>query len=335
MNDTSHLTEPEKDRPVVEEPDRTDTDNNSEETAASHNNSLDTAPLTMVRERDIDGQDETISETGILIEKRAESASSENPQLLAAHVTHLGAFRERNEDSCLILSAQLGGHFQQLPLGLYMVADGMGGHRNGHEASNLAIRVAARHITNRIYLPMLQIASGPLQTPVQEVLVQAVEAANEAIFDPDPELDGGTTLTIALIIGRRLHVAHVGDSRAYLLRDDQLEMITDDHSLVRRMQEVGQLSDDDETLYNIRHVLLRAVGQGDELEVDTYTLRLPSRGRLLLCSDGLSGMITDAEIEEILRQEKPPAQTAASLFQAAMVAGGHDNITAVVVDFDF
>jgi PPM family protein phosphatase len=113
---------------------------------------------------------------------------------------------------------------------------------------------------------------------VQEVLTQAVEKANDAILALIPELDGGTTLTIALIIGRRLHVAHVGDSRAYLLRDDQLEQITDDHSLVRRLQDVGQLPSDDEILYNMRHVLLRAVGQGDELEVDTYTLRLPSQG---------------------------------------------------------
>jgi PPM family protein phosphatase len=334
MNDTSPLTEPEKNRQDMQEPDRTDAGDNMEETAASHANSLDTAPLTMVREPEADGQDETITETGILIEKRAGTAATENPRLQATYTTHLGAFRDRNEDSCLVMSAHLGGHFQQLPFGLYMVADGMGGHRNGHEASNLAIRVAAHQVTSRIYLPMLQSTGGPLQTPVQEVLVQAVAAANDAIFDPDPELDGGTTLTIALIIGRRLHVAHVGDSRAYLLRDDQLEMITDDHSLVRQMQEVGQLSDDDESLYNIRHVLLRAVGQGDELEVDTYTLRLPPRGRLLLCSDGLSGMITDVEIEEILRKEGSPAQIADSLFQAAMVAGGHDNITAVVVDFD-
>lgn len=301
--------------------------------------SLDTPPLlTMVREEE--EEEETYidngpsAETRILTRKLSETAPIETPSLLAAQVSHLGAIRERNEDSSLILNAQMAGHFSQIPFGLYMVADGMGGHMNGHEASNLAIRVVTRQIINRIYLPMMQNTSGPPQAPVQEVLVQAVEAANDAIFSPDPDLDGGTTLTIALMIGRRLHVAHVGDSRAYLLHGDQFDQITDDHSLIRRLQDVGQLPADDPAFLNMRHVLLRAVGQGDELEVDTYTLRLPATGRLLLCSDGLSGLLTDSEMKVILQKSIPPTETADLLCQAALQAGGHDNITAVIVDFN-
>ncbi|MFO7537722.1 MAG: protein phosphatase 2C domain-containing protein [Chloroflexota bacterium] len=344
MNDTSPLTEPEQNNNDTKDSNQVDNADNGvngvedvkdvEETAVPAPEPLDTSPLTMVREPTEPAAEKEVAETRILVSRQIEIASLENPHLQAAKVSHLGAIRDRNEDSCLIMTAQMAGHFEQLPFGLYIVADGMGGHMNGHEASNMAIRVATRQIINRIYLPMLQDTGNPLQTPVQEVLIQAVEDANDAIFDPDPEVDGGTTLTIALIIGRRLHVAHVGDSRAYLLYDDRLEMVTDDHSLARRLQEVGQLPTDEEAYYNIRHVLLRAVGQGDELEVDTYTLRLPPQGRLLLCSDGLSGMITDAEIEGILRQKTPPVKTADSLCQAALTAGGHDNITAVVIDFN-
>jgi PPM family protein phosphatase len=339
MSDTSPLNEPEQINQALPDRDQTELDNAGgdnvvEETAVSSPDSLDTSPLTMVRESSANNNDETTLETRILVDRQAETTPLENPRLESAQISHLGAIRDRNEDSCLTMTTLMSGHFQQLPFGLYIVADGMGGHLNGHEASNLAIRIAARQIINRLYLPMLQNTGSPLQTPVQEVLIQAVEDANNAIFDPDPELDGGTTLTIALVIGRRLHVAHVGDSRAYLLRDNRLELITDDHSLARRLQDVGQLPADDQAYYNIRHVLLRAVGQGDELEVDTYTLRLPAQGRLLLCSDGLSGMIANSEMEEILCQESPPTETVDILCQTALAAGGHDNITAIVVDFE-
>jgi PPM family protein phosphatase len=342
MSESAPLTNSENENMDHETVDQTAIESEQEEEVAhaAEQEALtppDTAPLTMVREAEqpADEQGKTTLETRILTRKKMETAPLENARLQVAKICHVGAVRDRNEDACLVFDVQMGGHFQQLPFGLYIVADGMGGHLNGHEASNKAIRIAARQIVNRIYLPMLQEMGNPQQTPVQEVLRQAVEAANEAIYDPDPELDGGTTLTIALIIGRRLHVAHVGDSRAYLLRDGKLEAITEDHSLARRMQAVGQMSGDDQALYNVRHVLLRAVGQGEDLEIDTYTLRLPQHGRLLLCSDGLCGVISDAEIEQIMGQTESLTGTADALFQAAMTAGGYDNITTIVVDFSF
>ncbi len=330
MSNFSSLTDPE------EMNEKADTSNDAEaveESAVDTADTPDTSPLTMVREKQV--VEQSPRDTGILSQKTHELALPATPGLQATHLCHVGAIRERNEDACMVLNAQVAGHFQQLPFGLYMVADGMGGHVNGHEASNLAIRVAARHILNELYLPMLQTIDSPLQIPVQEVLTQAVEEANAAIFNPDPEIDGGTTLTICLVIGQRLFVAHVGDSRAYLLREDRLEQITDDHSLARRLQDIGQLSPEDEAFYNIRHMLLRAVGQGEELEIDSYTLRLPTQGRLLMCSDGLSGMISDGAIETILRQGKSVTETADALFEAAMNAGGHDNISLIIADFQF
>jgi PPM family protein phosphatase len=340
MNDTTPLSNSEQDNVEPELADHMETQPEQEDVAAEpvsqEKPAAETAPLTMVRSDDppTGEQDDNVLETRILTKKQLETGPLENPRLRVGQICHVGAVRDRNEDSCLVFDVQMGGHFRQHPFGLYIVADGMGGHINGHEASNIAIRIAARQIVNRIYLPMLQDMDNPLQTPVQEVLVQAVEAANEAIYNPDPELDGGTTLTIALIIGRRIHIAHVGDSRAYLLRDNKLEPITEDHSLARRMQNVGYPAADDQALYNIRHVLLRAVGQGEDLQVDSYTLRLPQNGRLLLCSDGVCGLLDDPQIEDIVRQSTDPTETAEALFQAAMAAGGYDNITAIVVDFN-
>jgi serine/threonine protein phosphatase PrpC len=256
------------------------------------------------------------------------------PVMRVAKRCHMGAVRERNEDSCLIFVSEAGGHFPLIPFGLYIVADGMGGHTNGHVASKTASRIAARHIINQIYLPLLQEEGSSYQPPIQEVMTEAVQAANAAVYGLDPENDSGTTLTIALVLGRRLHIAHVGDSRIYVFSDDKLETVSTDHSLVQRLQDVGQLTAEEATFYQYRHVLLRAVGQTEELEVDTYMRRLPKSGRLLLCSDGLPTMVSDSAIEEIMRQPISAEETVEQLLNAALDAGGYDNVTIVLADFE-
>lgn len=258
------------------------------------------------------------------------------PIIKTAKVCHVGAVRDRNDDSCLSYASDSGGHFTMMPFGLYVVADGMGGHANGHIASRIASRVAATHVLEKIYLPLLRDADAGLQTPIQEVLVDAVQLANAAVYNDDPESDSGTTLTAGLLLGRRLYVAHVGDSRAYLFANDELQMITTDHTLVQRLQEVGQLTEEEAAFYQYRHVVLRAVGQADQVEVDTYMRRLPPSGRLLFCSDGLSGMMSDRQIKEIMAQDDISLEEMAEqLFLAAIAGGGYDNITALLVDFAF
>ncbi len=229
----------------------------------------------------------------------------------------------------------MGGHFKMMPFGLYIVADGMGGHANGHMASKVASRVASHEIVENIYLPLLQDTNGGSPTPIQEVLVNAGQKANTAVYEVDIESDSGTTLTGVLLLGQRLYALHVGDSRAYIYTDGELEQITTDHSLVQRLQEVGQLTEDEAAFYQYRHVLLRAVGQADEVDVDTYMRRLPKNGRLLLCSDGLCSMINDKEIHAVMAKEDGLDNTAEELFTAAIEAGGHDNITIILVDFAF
>ena len=259
--------------------------------------------------------------------------STKEPTLMAAVRCDVGA-RERNEDSCIAFTAESGGHFKMMPFGLYIVADGMGGHTNGHVASRIASRTAANHIFSKIYISLLQSIGPPTHVPIQEVLIDAVQAANTAVYSDDLEVDSGTTLTIALVLGRRLHVAHIGDSRLYLLNEDKLEPITTDHSLVQRLQDVGQLTAEEATGYRYKHVLLRAVGQVEEVEVDTYMRLLPRQGKLLLCSDGLCGFVDEHKIAEIMQQEALPEQTANDLFDAAMEAHSNDNVTTVVVNFD-
>lgn len=264
----------------------------------------------------------------------AVNSAKQDANLSVAYGCSVGAVRQRNEDSCLVFSSGSGGHFPLMPFGLYIVADGMGGHTNGHVASKTASRVAARYILERIYLPLLHDDGGLNQTPIQEVLVNAVQAANTAVFQADLDSDSGTTLTIALVLGRRLHVAHVGDSRLYLLDNNELRPVTSDHSLVQRLQDVGQPADDI-TYAQIRHVLLRAVGQVEDVEVDTYMRLLPRNGKLLLCTDGLCGPVSDEDMQTILEKPAPLEQMVDELTDAAMEAGGYDNITAVVVNFAF
>ncbi len=262
------------------------------------------------------------------------NTAKQDANLSVSYGCSLGAVRQRNEDSCLVFSTGAGGHFSLMPFGLYIVADGMGGHTNGHVASKTASRVAARYILERIYLPLLHDDSGLNQTPIQEVLVNAVQAANTAVFQADLDSDSGTTLTIALVMGRRLHVAHVGDSRLYLLDNNELRPVTSDHTLVQRLQDINQPADDI-TFAQIRHVLLRAVGQVEDVEVDTYMRLLPRNGKLLLCSDGLCGPVSDEDMQTILQKDMSLEQMVDELTDAAMEAGGYDNITAIVVDFAF
>lgn len=264
-----------------------------------------------------------------------EEKSVGKPDLKVAQLSDVGAVRQRNEDSSLIFRSESGGHSPLLPVGLYIVADGMGGHDNGHLASKVASRAAAQHILKEFFLSFLDLNDPPQKDEIQKIMKDAVQAAHEAVYDPDPAKDGGTTLTSALVVGQDLYVAHVGDSRAYWLVDGLLEAISIDHSLVQRLQDEGQLTPEEAQHYQYRNVLLRALGQEDPLEIDTYYRSLPGSGKLLLCSDGLCGLVEDQVLQEIMNQPSTPHATAKKLVAAALAAGGFDNITAVVVEFSF
>ncbi len=222
--------------------------------------------------------------------------------------TDVGRVREGNEDDYLVDDA----------MGLVAVADGMGGHRAGEVASATALE-ALRAAIN---------AGQPLR--------DAIESANEAVFTKsltDASLRGmGTTLTAGtLVAGGTLLVGHVGDSRAYLLRDGELRQVTVDHSLVEELVRDGRLTPDEAAVHPQRSIITRALGVDASVEVDVYPVELAPGDRLLLCSDGLTGMVQFDAIAATLRREEDPARAATQLIDAANAAGGEDNITVVVV----
>lgn len=255
------------------------------------------------------------------------------PIMRVAKRCHIGASRNRNEDACLTFVSQAGGNEPMQLLGIYIVADGMGGHFDGHRASKIVSRTLAQHILERLYLPMLRGDNVAVRQPIQEIMAEGVVLANKAIYTSDPEKTMGTTLTAALILGRRLYLVHVGDSRAYLLKEGHLEQITKDHSIVKALQDAGQITPEEAASHPNRNLLYRAL-MGRELEqVDTFTQALPKSGMLMLCSDGLWGLVSGNEIEAILTQEIPLQQKADILVKKALEMGGHDNITVVLVDY--
>jgi PPM family protein phosphatase len=226
----------------------------------------------------------------------------------AGVATHVGQVRSGNEDAYLL----------EPPL--YAVADGMGGHRGGEVASQLALTTIAESFRKGA-------------VPFAE----QVQAANRAVFErsgADRAVAGmGTTLTAAVIQGDLAHLVHVGDSRAYLLRAGSLRQLTDDHTLVNRMVKAGEITPAEAEVHPHRNVLVRALGTEPDVPLDEQDVGLLEGDRLLLCSDGLTGMITEEQIQAILGATAGAPQEAADrLVTAANHAGGVDNITVVVLD---
>lgn len=276
-------------------------------------------------------------ETALALEsQRIEKVREKPPIVKAVQRCNIGFVRMRNEDSSFMFTAETGGQEPLMPFGLYIVADGMGGHYAGHEASKNVSRLVAKHVMQRIYLPLLQNtgSSAGSQESIQEVMLDAIQSANKTIHSPDPEKDSGTTLTAALVFGRRLYIAHVGDSRAYVFDDEHLKLVTTDHSYVRRLQEAGQLTEEEAASHPHRNMLYMAVGQGGQLDIDTFTQPLPKSGKLILCSDGLWGLVTEQMIKEVLSKDSVSLSVRADeLVDLALRAGGYDNITVILVDF--
>jgi serine/threonine protein phosphatase PrpC len=277
-------------------------------------------------------------ETSIAEEEVATLTETAPTQMLSAFArglsagkdSHIGLVRERNEDSFFSLESALQQDGELLPLGLFIVADGMGGHQRGEVASSLATRIVANRVLRDVYLPLLegneQNSSRP---PINEVLIGAIVEANSYVHREAPE--AGTTMTTALILGQRAHIAHVGDSRAYLFNHGTLRQITQDHSLLARLIELGQASEEEALTHPQRNVLYRAVGQAGNLEVDIYLQSLPIGSQLLLCSDGLWGMVPEQEMVEIIGESVHPQQACHTLIEAANEHGGEDNVTAILV----
>ena len=223
--------------------------------------------------------------------------------------TDIGCLRDHNEDSLVVTPP------------LFAVADGMGGHAAGEVASEIAVRVLSELAPEH---------------PDVEALGRAIEEANRAVIQAAREGRGrqgmGTTMTAAMLEGERLVIAQVGDSRAYLLHQGKLQQLTRDHSLMADMIEAGQLTPEEARTHPQRSVITRALGSDAHLRPDIYEINVETGDRLLICSDGLSGMIFDDQIENTLRRVQDPQRCASQLVNEAIAAGGHDNVTVIVAD---
>lgn len=270
------------------------------------------------------------------VAERPPAASGKEPVLEVASRCHVGRVRSRNEDTNFVFYSQSGGT-DPLPLfGLFIVADGMGGHNDGHRASRLVARTVAQHIIDHLYRSLLHEGHSGMQQPVQEAMEEAVALANRALAGAEAGKEMGTTLTAAVILGSRLFLVHIGDSRAYLMHEGAISLVTTDHTFVQALQDAGQLTAEEAASHPNRNLLYRALmGEAMEEPVDVFTRSLPQEGCLMLCSDGLWGQISEHQISEILTQEIPLQEKADRLLEAALKAGGHDNITVILVSFAF
>jgi len=260
--------------------------------------------------------------------------SNQNPrfdlqQLISAASQSVGKQRELNEDSLLTITTTMAGNSGNLPFGLYIVADGMGGHQFGEVASNAAIRTVAGYVLRKFHAYLFQIKTDTMDESFQEIMLGAVSDAQKAIQREAP--GSGTTLTAALVLGQQITVAHVGDSRAYFVYPDgRVEAITRDHSLVKRLEELGHISAEEAENYPHRNVLYRALGQGEILEPDIFTITFPQPGTLMLCSDGLWGVVSEQDLVRSINESPTLQRACQNLVTAANMAGGPDNISVVL-----
>src|SRR3989441_3274377 len=251
-------------------------------------------------------------------------------RIVSGGVSDVGRVRTNNEDCFRIVT----------PLNLFVLSDGMGGEVHGEIASAMAVETVVKHCLDADTNPAAQVigAVQPYWSARTKHLATAVHLANRTIFkaaEKNPDHRGmGATLTAAWINGAKLSIAHVGDSRAYLLRSGSLLQLTRDHSLVAEQVRRGILTAAEAEESNMQSVLLRALGAQPEIEVDAEEHILFPRDVLLLCCDGLTRMVTEPEIAGTLQAETNPTRAAEKLIALANERGGLDNITVIVVRLD-
>ena len=235
-----------------------------------------------------------------------------------------------NEDSIFAVQMARAHNSQPQQIGLFVVADGMGGHANGQDASRLAMQNIIDYI-----IPRISVGTSLNDEGYRNLLVQGVQNANMAVHQRNMEAhaDMGTTMTAALVVGATAYIANVGDSRTYLYREPEgLQKITHDHSVVASLVDAGIIKPDDIYTHPKRNQIYRSLGEKPVVEVDSFVQPLQANDKLLLCSDGLWDMVRDPEIQRVINMSEPnPMQLGKNLIQAALDGGGEDNVSVIVV----
>lgn len=296
--------------PAAHTPQRADED---EEEAQAETSPADTAEIDVAaveaKLKDPGSTQSFAPITDDLIDADSTYDAGTTTQLMWGARSDVGCVRSHNEDSYLVQSP------------LFCVCDGMGGHAAGEVASSIAVETIAKTAPH---------------TADPALLGAAIEAANAAVIEA--ALNGlgkpgmGCTATAAYIEGNTIAIAHVGDSRAYLLHEGTLIRVTRDHSYVEELVDAGEITADEARVHPNRSVITRALGSDPAMYADHFSLNIEEGDRLILCSDGLSSMIPDGEIENIATQSSTAQICTDNLVDAALAAGGSDNCTVVVVD---
>jgi PPM family protein phosphatase len=244
--------------------------------------------------------------------------------------THVGMVRTLNEDSLLTLELNRTQQSVSQPLGIFTIADGMGGHTAGEIASGIIINTIAKKAA--MDLVNCQFGEGS-RGDCQKWLQEAVEAANAEVYAlrNTSGTDMGSTLVAAVLDSNKAYITHVGDSRAYLINLDGIRRLTLDHSLVEQLIATNQITREEARFHPQRNVIYRTVGDRPKIEVEVAATQLSVGDHLLLCSDGLSGMLDDQTILKIVLEAASPQAACDALVEAANAAGGDDNITVVIV----
>lgn len=238
--------------------------------------------------------------------------------------SHIGRVREINEDSYYISDSNLP---------LYLIADGMGGHNAGEIASQSAIDIIRDYVLEKVgqteYID---------ENLIPGILKDAITYANCEIFSKSMEEDGyhgmGTTLTVVLVLSE-VYIGHVGDSRAYIIGRNEIKQLTQDHSLVAELLRNGSITEDEAKVHPQRNIITRALGTEESIKVDLYKIGLKSKEALVLCTDGLSNLVSPEEIKDVIQSSSQMQSACDQLVSLANERGGYDNITVVAIKKDY
>jgi serine/threonine protein phosphatase PrpC len=237
-----------------------------------------------------------------------------------------GLLRKLNEDSIFCAAFDLKTHAGTVSAALFAVADGMGGHNAGEIASDLAIRIFHTECLAGL------LAQSP--APPRYILATAFDRANSAVLEAasDRSLQGmGTTLTSAIVIGQDLYIVHIGDSRCYIINSRETIQVTRDHSTVQQLIDKGDITPEEARTHPRRNEITRVLGYSQEAVPDLLHVKLYAGDNILLCSDGLHGVLADDKIGETVMNTPDPNHACAELTAQANLAGGPDNISAIIV----
>jgi serine/threonine protein phosphatase PrpC len=241
-----------------------------------------------------------------------------------AGLTNTGLLRDHNEDAYkLPEDADADTLFRKGHL--YVLADGMGGHEKGEVASAITIET----VNSEYYAIMKQLDEHNPEDAIIDALTQAIQKANNDVMDVTE--GGGTTVVAAVLYGDLLVAMNVGDSRAYLLRGNELKQLSRDHSLVSRLVELGKITEEEALTHPRRNVLYQALGQGTDVEIHIASETLKVNDVIILCSDGLWGEVAELAITEVISNATSPLAAAEQLIKLANASGGPDNITAIII----